>query len=55
MQQGGAGLMFDHPIDFMQSPTTYRAAATTNLFYLNNIIHDVTYATDSPSPQASSR
>jgi hypothetical protein len=40
---GGAGLLFDHPVDFTQNPRTYRPAATTNLFYWNNIIHDVTY------------
>jgi hypothetical protein len=40
---GGAGLVFDHPLDFTQNPRTYRPAATTNLFYWNNIIHDVTY------------
>ena len=41
---GGAGLLFDFPIN-----TTYSGgdqsedAAITNLFYWNNIIHDVTY------------
>ena len=40
---GGPGRMFDHPIDLTQSPRAYGAAATTNLFYWNNIVHDVTY------------
>jgi extracellular elastinolytic metalloproteinase len=40
---GGAGLLFDHPVDFTQNPSTYRPAAITNLFYWNNIIHDVSY------------
>lgn len=40
---GGATLVFDFPFDDTQAPTTYTAAATTNLFYANNIIHDVLY------------
>jgi Ca2+-binding RTX toxin-like protein len=40
---GGAGLVFDFPFDDTMAPTTYTAAATTNLFYANNIIHDVLY------------
>ena len=39
----GAGLLFDYPIDFTQQPVSYRDAATTNLFYMNNIMHDVWY------------
>ena len=38
---GGAGLVFDFPIDLTQAPSTYRPAAVTNLFYWNNIFHDV--------------
>lgn len=38
---GGAELLFDYPIDFSQQPTTYVEAATTNLFYWNNLMHDV--------------
>jgi hypothetical protein len=38
---GGAGLAFDFPIDFGEHAQSYRAAATTNLFYTNNMIHDV--------------
>ncbi|TGE07624.1 T9SS-dependent M36 family metallopeptidase [Hymenobacter fodinae] len=40
---GGAELKFDFPIDFSKQPVTYRDAATTNLFYWNNIMHDVWY------------
>jgi extracellular elastinolytic metalloproteinase len=40
---GGAGLLFDFPLDLGQNPPTYRPAAVTNLFYWNNIIHDVFY------------
>ena len=38
---GGAGLLFDFPFDETQAPSTYLEAATTNLFYVNNILHDV--------------
>lgn len=40
---GGPTLDFDFPIDLTQAPATYLDAATTNLFYWNNIIHDVWY------------
>lgn len=40
---GGAELVFDFPIDYSQQPTTYVEAATTNLFYWNNLMHDVFY------------
>jgi len=40
---GGAGLVFNFPLDLTQAPSTYRPAAVTNLFYWNNIIHDVYY------------
>lgn len=40
---GGPGLLFDFPLDLTQGPATYRPAAVTNLFYWNNIIHDVFY------------
>jgi extracellular elastinolytic metalloproteinase len=33
----------DFPINFALAPSTYTPAAITNLFYWNNIIHDVTY------------
>jgi hypothetical protein len=40
---GGAGLDFDNPIDFTEHSQTYRDAATTNLFYTNNMIHDLAH------------
>jgi extracellular elastinolytic metalloproteinase len=40
---GGATLNFDFPLNLTQAPSAYRPAAVTNLFYLNNIIHDVQY------------
>ncbi|HEX2195323.1 MAG TPA: M36 family metallopeptidase [Actinomycetota bacterium] len=41
---GGRGLDFDHPIDtFDATPAVYRAAAVDNLFYWNNVMHDVTF------------
>ena len=40
---GGAALEFDFPVDLTQDPSTYTDAATTNLFYWNNLIHDVWY------------
>ncbi len=38
---GGASLNFDFPINFENNPSTYEAASITNLFYWNNIMHDV--------------
>ncbi|TXT37048.1 MAG: hypothetical protein FD138_781, partial [Planctomycetota bacterium] len=38
---GGLGLLFDNPFDETQQPTNYREAAITNLFYVNNVLHDV--------------
>jgi len=38
---GSEALNFDFPIDFEQDPKEYIDAATTNLFYWNNIIHDL--------------
>lgn len=40
---GGTELVFDYPIDFTQEPTNYVEAATTNLFYWNNLMHAVFY------------
>ncbi|MDG1781436.1 MAG: T9SS-dependent M36 family metallopeptidase [Flavobacteriales bacterium] len=40
---GGATLDFDFPLDLTQEPVNYQAAAITNLFYWNNLIHDVMY------------
>ncbi|WP_232510801.1 M36 family metallopeptidase [Micromonospora maris] len=40
---GGPSLTFDNPVDLNEHAQSYRDAATANLFYWNNIIHDVTY------------
>ncbi|MBK8339036.1 MAG: M36 family metallopeptidase [Flavobacteriales bacterium] len=40
---GGATLDFDFPANLTLDPLLYESAAITNLFYWNNIIHDVTY------------
>lgn len=39
----GPGLAFIYPITFTQPATTYVDAALTNLFYVTNWMHDVTY------------
>ncbi len=40
---GGAGLDFNFAVNLAAQPASYRDAAVTNLFYWNNIIHDVFY------------
>ncbi len=40
---GGSTLDFDFPIDLEQPPSAYQAAAITNLFYWNNLLHDIHY------------
>jgi len=40
---GGAGLVFDFPLDLSSRPFDSQAAMVTNLFYWNNVMHDVTY------------
>ena len=40
---GGAGLDFDFPLDLGGPPVNSQAAYVTNLFYWNNIVHDVAY------------
>ena len=40
---GGTTLNFDYPLDFNLLPVDYEDAAITNLFYMNNIMHDVWY------------
>jgi hypothetical protein len=40
---GGATLDFDFPIDLTGAPSTYLDPAITNLFYWNNLMHDVWY------------
>lgn len=39
---GGADLNFDFPIDFSKDPRESANAAVTNLFYMVNMMHDVT-------------
>ncbi len=39
----GAGLDFDFPFDSAVQPGNNRDAAITNLFYWNNILHDIMY------------
>lgn len=34
---------FSFPLDLTQAPSTYQNAATTNLFYWNNLCHDLLY------------
>jgi extracellular elastinolytic metalloproteinase len=41
---GGQSLNFDFPVDFTKDPSIYKDAAVSNLFYWNNIMHDVFYA-----------
>ena len=42
--QGGASLLFDYPYPGQTAqPTAYTSASTTNLFYMNNMMHDVWY------------
>ncbi|SBT42957.1 M36 family metallopeptidase [Micromonospora narathiwatensis] len=40
---GGSNLSFDFPLDLAEHAQNYRDAATANLFYWNNVIHDVSY------------
>jgi extracellular elastinolytic metalloproteinase len=40
---GGKNLNFDFPLDLKTDPYNYTDAAVVNLFYWNNIIHDVFY------------
>jgi extracellular elastinolytic metalloproteinase len=40
---GGTTRNFDFPLSLAQAPSAYRPAAVTNLFYWNNVIHDVQY------------
>ena len=41
---GGAGLDFTPPLDLLtQQPDDYQDAAVTNLFYWNNVLHDLLY------------
>lgn len=38
---GGPGLVFDNNLFLGQAPDTYQDAAITNLFYWNNLLHDI--------------
>jgi cysteine-rich repeat protein len=40
---GGGSLLFDFPVDASLHPSGYQSAAVANLFYWNNILHDVLY------------
>ncbi len=40
---GGTTRTFDFPLDLTQSPSTYRSAAVTQLFFVNNWMHDRLY------------
>lgn len=40
---GGTGLIFDFPFDQTKNPEDYRPAAVTNLFYMCNMMHDISY------------
>ncbi len=40
---GGAALNFNFPINLSNAPSSFRSASITNLFYWNNIMHDVWY------------
>ena len=40
---GTASLTFNFPYDLSQEPIQYQSGAITNLFYWNNIIHDIVY------------
>ncbi len=48
---GGTSLLFDNPYLATGEPDTNRQAATTNLFYVSNMVHDITfrYGFDEPS------
>ncbi|CAG8579634.1 241_t:CDS:2, partial [Racocetra persica] len=41
--EGGSLLAFDFPLDLNKAPKTYIDASVTNLFYWNNMIHDLFY------------
>lgn len=40
---GGPNLSFDFPLNLNQAPAGYEDVAITNLFYMNNIMHDLWY------------
>ncbi|MDA9357059.1 T9SS-dependent M36 family metallopeptidase, partial [Flavobacteriaceae bacterium] len=40
---GTSDLIFDYAINFEQQPIGYQDASITNLFYMNNMMHDIWY------------
>jgi extracellular elastinolytic metalloproteinase len=42
---GGQSLVFDFPINLNNDPRQSNLATVTNLFYMNNIMHDITHLT----------
>lgn len=40
---GGSSLIFDFPFNLPQAPANFQDGAITNLFYMNNMMHDVMY------------
>ena len=40
---GGSNLVFDFPVDTSNQPETYIDGSLTNLFYINNTMHDLWY------------
>jgi hypothetical protein len=40
---GALNLTFNFTLDLTQAPSAYRPAAVTNLFYWNNLMHDIPY------------
>lgn len=40
---GGVNLDFNFPINLNQEPSAYQSSAITNLFYINNRLHDILY------------
>jgi len=43
MPDGTSTLTFDFPLDMNQPAEGYEAASVTNLFYMNNMMHDIWY------------
>ncbi len=41
--QGGENLVFNFPFNDRQEPNAYKEASVTQLFYMNNVMHDFTY------------
>jgi len=40
---GGDQLIFDFPLDLNSAPDAYEEAVLTQMFYMNNVMHDFTY------------